>query len=646
MNLTISNLLKGFSANTESTREKNIAARLGEAIDRLSSISNCLAGVLILSVSLAVFYETIMRYFLNSPTDWVMSLSMLAFMWFPFLSAAYGIKADRHISCDVFISRATPCSQEYIGIATDLTALLYIIGLGIYGYREFIDAYSLGSLSEGTLRYPLWLVRVVFPVGMVLCTLQMLRKTGSRISVLAANYLLVDGREKGRAWLMVLLYLVNVVAATCLFRLNMSVGITVMALTIILWGVPIAFGLGVVGIFGLLFFHGSMDGLYTLPIVAEKTVNHFVLLAIPLFSLGGVILAKSGLGERIYDLSAKWLGWLPGGLGVATCITGGILAAMIGSSTAVTAIVTLVAMKPLLERGYSKNLVIGTVTGTSLGLIIPPSIGFIVYGFLTDTSVGALFMAGFLPGAMLVAMFSLYVIVVCKITGKYEKIEYSWPERLSALKSSFLILLGPIFVLGSIYSGMATPTEAGAILVLYSIFCTIVYRRMNLRHFIDCLMESSAISTMILMIMIGALTMSNVITLLQIPCNLAEYITGAELSSTMLIAILILFYMVLGMFLDGSSITVLTVPVLAPMLNMMGIDKVVFGVVLMMLIETSLLTPPVGLNLFTVKGIVNEPLIEIIKGTLPFVLILLFATILCLVFPQISLWLPTILMGY
>lgn len=632
------------SEQVRESREHKIL--IGEVIDRVSWGASLIAGGLILLVALWTCYETGMRYFFNAPTEWTMSLSMLVFAWFPFLSAAYGIKAGKHIACDVFVSRLDPQSRKLLCIATDLTALAYIAALGVYGYMEFMDAYVLGSMSSGSMRYPLWLLRVVFPIGMMLCGLQMVRKIGFDLSDLRGSFLKKDkARTRRKSFLVLVLYLAHLAGAVWLLNINMAVGIMVLALTILLWGVPIAFGLGTVGLFGLLFFHGSLSGLYTLPIVAEKTVNHFVLLAIPLFSLGGVILAKSGLGERIYDLSAKWLAWLPGGLGVATCITGGVLAAMIGSSTAVTAIVALVAMKPLLDRGYSKNMVIGTVTGTSLGLIIPPSIGFIVYGFLTDTSVGALFMAGLIPGIMLVAMFSVYVIFACIITGKYEKMHFSWTERFQALRKSFLILLGPVFVLGSIYSGLATPTEAGAILVLYSMFCALVYRRMTVKDFVDCLIESSGISTMILMIMIGALTMANVVTLLQIPTNLAEMIVDAELSNTALIAILIVFYIILGMFLDGGSITVLTVPVLAPVLYSLGVDTVVFGVVLMMLIEMALLTPPVGLNLFTVKGIVDEPLTTIIKSTLPFVAVLMFATLLCLIFPEIVLWLPDLLMN-
>lgn len=613
---------------------------LGKAVDACPATGNMMAGILMMVVALVVCYEAFLRYLFNRPTTWAMSVSLFVFMWFPFLSSPNGIRIGKHVNCDIFVSNFPPKTREWLGIFTDLTTLIYIVALGYYGYDYFREAYEFNYKSVGLVQYPLWLLRIIFPASMMLCLLQTLRKIGDRIHFLKNLKTDINSKKTRGSGFLIVAYVASILIAVGVFKASFSLGILVMALVLLFWGVPIAFALGSVGVFGLLFFHGSLAGLNTLPIVAEKTVHNFVLLAIPLFTLGGVILSKSGLGEQIYDLSSKWLGWLPGGLAVATCITGGILAAMIGSSTAVTAIVTLVAMQPLLSRGYNKKLVIGTVTGTSLGLIIPPSIGFIVYGYLTDTSVGELFMAGFIPGLMLVVMFSIYVVIVCKTTGEYESARYTWKERFASLGQSVVILLGPIFVLGSIYSGFATPTEAGAILVIYSLICTFIYRKMDVKGFFDSLMESSVLSTMILMILVGALTMSNVITLLQIPTQLAQFIISSDLSNFLLIAMLVVFYLLLGMFLDGASITVLTVPVLAPMLPQLGIDKVVFGVILMMLIETALLTPPVGLNIFTVKGIVDEPLGFIIKSVSPFVLILVLGTILMFLFPMIALWLP------
>jgi tripartite ATP-independent transporter DctM subunit len=620
--------------------DRSFIQHAGHVVDRISWAAVLLAGVLMLAVAVFMSFEAFSRHFLDQPTSWVLAISILVFMWFVFLATPYGIKADKHVACDVFVSRLAEPTRLTLGIATDLASLAYILALGIYGFAAFEEAMVMGSMSEGLVRYPMWLVLVTIPLGMFLSLLQMLRKIQVRLTRLG-ELAPVDGKSRGLGrWAALTWLLASLTGAVLVFFYSHPLGILILALGLLFWGAPISFALGVVGMTGLLFFHGSLSGLYTLPIVAEHTGTNFVLLAIPLFTLGGIILSRSGLGEEMYAMSSRWLGWIPGGLGVATCITGGVLAAMIGSSTAVTAIVTLVAMKPLLDRGYGKTLVIGTVTGSSLGLIIPPSIGFIVYGFLTDTSVGELFMAGVVPGAMLVLLFSTYVIIACKITGKYQVVSYTWKQRLSSLRTSLIVLLGPVFVLGSIYTGLSTPTEAGAILVLYSLFCALVFRKIDFRGFIQCLIDSSMLSTMILMIMIGALTMSNVITLLQVPSELTELILSSGLPTVMILLLIVLFYLVLGMFLDGGSITVLTVPVIAPMLPLLGIDVVAFGVILMMLIETALLTPPVGLNIFTVRGILDEPLSLIIKSVLPFVLILIASVVLIFLIPEIALWLP------
>ena len=609
-------------------------------IDRVTWAAALLAGLLMLTVALFMSYEAFSRHFLDSPTSWVLAVSILIFMWYIFLSVPYGIQVDKHVSCDVFISRMPQAVQLKVGMATDLISLVYMAALGWYGYGAFSEALDMGSLSEGLVRYPMWLLLLSMPVGMLLCVFQTWRKIQVRRQSLRALRSGSGAGAEDKSRRVMLWLSVSLALGFSVFFFDQSLGILIFALVLLFWGAPIAFALGAVGLSGLMFFHGGLSGLNTLPIVAEHTGTNFVLLAIPLFTLGGLILSRSGLGEEMYELSSRWLGWMPGGLGVATCITGGILAAMIGSSTAVTAIVTLVAMKPLLDRGYDKTLVIGTVTGSSLGLIIPPSVGFIVYGFLTDTSVGELFMAGVVPGAMLVALFSIYVVVSCKITGKYRPVSYTWKERLASLRKSVIILLGPLFVLGSIYTGLATPTEAGAILVLYSLFCAMIFRKIDFKGLVKSVVDSSVLSTMILMIMIGAMTMSNVITLLRVPADLSQAIIDSGLPTLAVLAVIVLLYLALGMFLDGSSSTVLTVPVIAPMLPALGVDIVAFGVILMMLIETALLTPPVGLNIFTVKGIVDEPLSLIIKSVLPFVIILMVSVVLVFIWPEIALWLP------
>ncbi|MBN2124197.1 MAG: TRAP transporter large permease subunit [Deltaproteobacteria bacterium] len=612
---------------------------VGRFIDSISDAGNNAAGFSMLAVALLICYEAAARYIFSSPTVWIMSVSLFAFMWFPFLSASYGIKTEKHITCDVFIVLLPERSRECILVLTELTSLIFILSLGYFGYLYCHEAYQFQETSVGLVRYPLWVLRIIIPASMLVCLLQTVRNVLVRINRLRVRTAGTDSRFDHPA-IFGVIYIALFAIGIGIFYHSPSIAILYMALVLLLSGVPVGFGLGVVGIIALIAIHGGIAGLNTVPIVAENTVHNFVLLAIPLFTLGGVILSKSGLAQEIYDTADKWLGWLPGGLAAATCITGGILAAMIGSSTAVTAIIALVAMEPMLRAGYRKRLVIGTVTGTSLGLIIPPSIGFIVYGYLTDTSVGSLFLAGFVPGSMLVLMFSLYVVFFSWHTGSGHVSRYTWKERFLSLFKSIVVLLGPVFVLGSIYTGLCTPTEAGAVLVIYSLLCTIIYRRMDFSTFVKCLQQSSIIATMILIIMMGALTMSHTITLLQVPSRLTEYIISSGFSNIVLILILFLLYLVLGMFLDGGSMTILTIPILAPMFPALGIDTIVFGVVLMMLVEVALLTPPVGLNLFTVKGIVNEPLSLIIKGTAPFTVLILLAAVLVMLFPDLALWLP------
>ena len=593
-----------------------------------------------LIVAMLICYEAICRYIFSSPTTWIMSVSLFMFMWFPFLSVSYGIKAEQHITCDVFVVLLPDRSREIIQVFTEITSLIFISSLFYFGYEYFSEAYEFKDTSVGLVRYPLWVLRIIIPASMFVCILQTIRNVSSRISRFKQSEPESRARHD-KPILFVSIYLSLFIVGLIIFKFSTAIGILFLSLVLLLSGVPVGFALGSVGVISLIAIHHGFMGLNTVPIIAENTVHNFVLLAIPLFTLGGVILSQSGLAQEIYDTADKWLGWLPGGLGAATCITGGILAAMIGSSTAVTAIIALVAMEPMMRAGYQKKLVIGTVTGTSLGLIIPPSIGFIIYGYLTDTSVGSLFLAGFVPGAMLVFLFSLYVILYSWFTRSGKVTRYSWGERFTSFGRSIIVLLGPIFVLGSIYTGLCTPTEAGAVLVIYSLICTIIYRKLNPKMFIECLQRSSILATMILIIMMGALTMSHNITLIQVPNHLAEYIASSGFSKIGLIAILFIMYIILGMFLDGGSITVLTIPILAPMFPVLGIDTVVFGVALMMLIEVALLTPPVGLNLFTVKGILKEPLFLIIKGTSPFALIILIAAIMVMIFPELALWLPS-----
>ncbi|MCJ7595769.1 MAG: TRAP transporter large permease, partial [Desulfobacterales bacterium] len=362
-----------------------------------------------------------------------------------------------------------------------------------------------------------------------------------------------------------------------------------------------------------------------------------------MFIMGGVILYKCGVGERTYDLASKLTGSLPGGLAVGTVVACAIFSAMVGVSTAVAAAIGLTAIPMLISHGYTKELAYGSVAGGALGVLIPPSAGLIVYGFLTNSSVGTLFAAAFVPAFIVVAMFSIYVIIYCVVTGKYEKVSVSWKEKAVSFKNAILGLSAPFLILGGIYGGIFTPTEAAGILVTYSIVVAFIYKKMNWKTFISIIRESATLGAVIMMVMVGAMIFADVVGHLRVARVIAEWLTTSGVPTWIALCGIFMLYVILGMFVEGLSMTVLTIPVLYPLMPQLGLDVVVFGVVLMMFVEAALLTPPVGLNLFMVKAITGDSLWPIVVGNFPFALMLFLGVVLLLFFPKLALWLPGIM---
>lgn len=613
------------------------------AIEKASNYSIVLSGASMFIVAVITTYEVILRRLFDSPTTWVFAVSLFIMVWFVLLSAAFGLKAGRQITVDFIVINFSQRTRAALGILTHLVSLIFVMTIGYYGLRMCMEAYTKGITSMGLLLYPQWLLYLCFPVTMGLYGLQAIRILAEEITNLQSGELIKKDGWKDDPRLVLPLFVSSMIVGILLMKINKAAGLIVLTLSLMLGGVPVFAALGCSGVAGLFFIFRGFQSLPIVPVIIEETLHNFVLLAIPMFIMGGVILYKCGVGERTYDFASKWLSSLPGGLGVGTVIACGLFSAMVGVSTAVAAAIGLVAIPSLVARGYTKELAYGCVAGGALGVLIPPSAGLIVYGFFTNTSVGTLFAAAFIPGFMIVTLFSLYVIFYCLISRKYEKTTVSWKERILSLKGAMPGLLTPVFVLGGIYSGIFTPTEAAAVLVIYSMIVAFLYKKMNWGTFVDLLRESATLGSMIMMIIVGAMVLANVIGHLRVARMLAEWLGTSGIPHWQVIGGLFILYIILGMFLDGLAITVLTIPVLYPLMPTLGIDVIVFGVVLMMFVETALLTPPVGLNLFMVKAITGDTLWPIMIGNLPFAALLLLGAIILFLFPEVALWLPKIL---
>lgn len=422
---------------------------------------------------------------------------------------------------------------------------------------------------------------------------------------------------------------------------------TALILLLVLIGLSIPVG-AALGLLGLL-----LDGLYSmLPLsramgeMAWGTNNEFLLVAIPLFILLGEILLRAGFADRMYRAMSLWLSWLPGGLMHANIGASTLFSATSGSSVATAATVGTVALPQIKRYGYHEPLFLGSIAaGGTLGILIPPSINLVIYGVLTNTSVPKLYLAGIIPGLMMAALFMVTIIICCVLKPSWggKKIHASWNERVRCLAD----LLPPfgifLLVVGSIYAGLATPTEAAALGVFGALILAAWTRRLSLGMIRDAIESSMKASAMIMLIVIGANFLNFVMSATGLTTALTNSITGLGVSPMMMLLIIIVFYLILGCFMETLSMMITTIPIIAPIMISLGFDPIWLGIVIIVLVEAALITPPVGLNLFVVQSLRKSgSMTAVIKGALPFVFAMFVMLALLAWFPSLALWLPAI----
>lgn len=420
--------------------------------------------------------------------------------------------------------------------------------------------------------------------------------------------------------------------------------VTLLILLVLLaLAVPIAGSLGVLGL--------ALSELYSrLPLslamgeMAWGTSNNFLLVAIPFFVLLGEVLLRSGMAERMYGALVLWMPWLPGGLMHSNIAACAMFAATSGSSVATAATIGTVAMDEIEKHGYSERLFLGTIAaGGTLGILIPPSINMIVYGVLTESSIPKLYLAGIVPGLVLAGLFSLTVLALCLarpgLGGR--RVAASWPARWRALPDLIPPLVIFLAVIGSIYAGWATATESAALGVIAALGVAAWHRRLTLRMLLQAFEGTMRTTAMIMAILIAAYFLNFVITSIGLTAQINRYITALGLTPTELLVVVVVFYFILGMFMETLSMMVATVPIIAPVMFSAGFDPIWFGVLVVILMELAMITPPVGINLYVVQGLRKRGKIDdVIIGAAPFVLTMLVMIAILSYWPELALALP------
>ena len=416
-------------------------------------------------------------------------------------------------------------------------------------------------------------------------------------------------------------------------------------------GMPIFASLGSASVVGILLLQGP-KGLGAVPGVLFDRLNSFTLVAVPLFILMGEIIFISGLGHDLFNAASRWMSRIRGGLAMATVVSSAIFGALCGVSVAGAATIGSFAIPEMLKRGYDKSLATGPVAAAgALALLIPPSIAFVLYGEVADESVGKLFIGGIVPGVALALMMIIYIGIICFIHPERAPSideDVSWAERFKALRRVWTCMVLIFIVLGFIYTGICTPTEAAAIGCIGSAVIACYRKQLTSWKALKNVLSKTMLTTgMILMIFSSALLFGYVLTRLQAPQMLISLVESTNLPVWATLTLIMCILIVMGMFMDVVSVILIATPLLLPVVTTLGYSTLWFGIIVGITCEMAVITPPIGLNLYVVKGVSpdNISISDIIKSALPFVAVEAVCLFIFVAFPDLALWLPNMMMG-
>ena len=424
---------------------------------------------------------------------------------------------------------------------------------------------------------------------------------------------------------------------------SIAIGFIIM-LGLMLLGLPVAVAMFATAALGAALY-GGLPTLLEFGNLMWGTLENFILVAIPLYILLGEILLRSGITERMYTALSYWLYALPGGLLHTNIAASATFAAVSGSSVATAATIGTVALPAFRRRGYNERMVLGSIAGgATLGILIPPSINLIIYGALTETSIGQLFLAGIIPGLVLAVLFMLVIAVIALLRPSITGRPHDLPpllERVAALVHLVPLLVIFALVMGGIYFGWATPTESAALGVLFTLVVAFVYGKLSVRMLHECLLSTVRTSSLMLLIFVAASYLTFILGLLGVPQTLTNIFTELDITPTQTIWAIVIFYLIMGAFLETLSMLFATIPVMLPIILAVGIDPVWFGVFLVLMMEMALITPPIGMNLYVVQGVRGYgPVLDVVIGVLPFLAMILVVVAIMIAFPEMATFLP------
>ena len=618
----------------------------GINLDAVTLWIHYIGGIILALLMLMTAADVFGRYLLNHSIKWVKEISEVMLILIVFFGAAYTATKKEHVRVELLIMRFSKRVQVVIEAFASLLSSVMVGMIAVQGVTLTIVQRSRGTVTQ-LLEIPLWPFALLLSFGAALLCMVLLKNTVGTIRDVAG--LTWGARQKLLCGLIIVL-IAAAFFALGYFTLDQSepiyTGILGMILMLVLLflGVPIGFCMAVVGTAGMFYLVNPSAGLTLLQTVPYDTTSNYSLTVLPLFILMGAFAFHTGLSRDLYQLVYRWLGHLPGGLAIATVGGCAGFAAVSGSSLATAATMGMVALPEMKRYKYDPALATGCIAaGGSIGILIPPSVILIIYGIITSQSIATLFIAGFIPGILEALFYILTIYYICKRNPNMGPPgeRSTFRLRMLSFKDTWGVLILFLFVIGGLYFGIFTPTEAGGMGAFGALIFIFVRRKFNLKSFFSSLEDSAKTTSMCFILLIGAMMLGYFLTITQLPFALSEFVSGLPVHRYLILILILIVYLILGCVMDSLSIVLLTVPIFFPVIKSLGFDPIWFGILMVRVVEIGMITPPIGINVFIIKGVAGDvPMYTIFRGIMPFLVADLVHLALLLIVPQITLFLP------
>lgn len=616
------------------------------------SVENALSGVSAILLSFMMIVTTVdvvLRYVFGSPLPGIFSLCQMVMVGVVYFAVAFVQQQKGHVRVDVVIDRLAGNPRAVMEIATLLVALaafgMMFWKTGQYAWRSWVTQ----DFEMGLVEYPFWPARTAIFLGVGILCLRLVTDIGHYHAQL---------REGSDKWIILSFLAVLPLALLILYLFTGSFGmefepttvgwaLLLVMIVVLFGGLPVAFALLALGIIGYWTLGGPSRTLSIVGIIPYAKVAQYTLTVIPLFILMGNFTYHGGFANSLYLTTRKWVGRIPGGLAQATVVGGALFGAACGSGLASCAILSRICVPEMRNAGIDTKLAIGTVAGTgTIAVMIPPSVLMVIYAIITDQSVAALLIAGIIPGLVAAFWYMVMIYVRCKCNPSLspQLLEnITWKDRFKSLGHSWGTAALGLIVMGGIYTGVFTPSEAGALGAAAALALGVFARKLKFKTLKEALTDATKTTAMIFLIIATAMVFGCFLGISRVPTTVSDFLLGLQVPRIYILMGILLMYVIAGFFIDMLAFAFLTLPIIFPAIQALGYDPLWFGVITVHMFEVALVTPPFGLNLFIIRGMTGVPMGEIIRGVSWFVAMDMVTLASYVAFPQLATWLPSMM---